>query len=436
MYVLIAGFEICNYLTRLAVPFLIPFIVRDFRFSETQRALLLNSFTPGYVLTQIPAGWLVQRFGTKAIMTTNCLGISAVMLALPVAAYSGGSLAVSACLVAFGVLQSSFAPCLWTIKAAWIPTGPERAWALMVAGFGTTIAKNLASFLTPSIAGRYGWRTASSFYAAAVGLYTCVWQAVASERPVTALQAGSQPSRGVTLDSCNSHSKARSKAAFGPMQLMFAAPVVANTMLHMTHDLAEMQILAFWAPTFYNQALGIPLHNVGRYTIWPMLCSIPAKIMCASWETSQFRKGLPLRLIRKRAALIACFVSVPCGMGFLLLRKALPITICYCGFLVGQIFDASVIAPNKLELGGTEDMPIIASWASTAAWSSGLLFASLLSALKQATGSWVPLFLVPLLLRICGTWLYVRNMTTRMAREYLAIPLSERRDYLLRQEHS
>ena len=49
MYVLIALFEMTNYVTRLAVPYLVPFICLEHGFSEQQRALLLNSFTPGYL---------------------------------------------------------------------------------------------------------------------------------------------------------------------------------------------------------------------------------------------------------------------------------------------------------------------------------------------------------------------------------------------------
>jgi MFS family permease len=87
------------------VPYLVPFIVRDYGFTEQQRALLLNSFTPGYVIGQIPCGWLIERFGTKIVVTGNCAGLVAVMLGLPIAARAGGARAVSACLVLFGLLQ-------------------------------------------------------------------------------------------------------------------------------------------------------------------------------------------------------------------------------------------------------------------------------------------------------------------------------------------
>ena len=105
-----------------------------------------------------------------------------------------------------------------------------------------------------------------------------------------------------------------------------------------------------------------------------------------------------------------------------------------CGFVSGQVFDAAVVLPNKLEIGGEHDMPIIASFSSTAAWTSGLACASTLSFLKQSTGSWVPLFLTPVILRLVGTALYWRYVTVKPLREYLAVPPQERRAYLQAQE--
>ena len=37
----------------------------------------------------------------------------------------------------------------------------------------------------------------------------------------------------------------------------------------------------------YNQVLGVPLAQVGSYTLWPMVCAIPAKFVIAAWESEQ-----------------------------------------------------------------------------------------------------------------------------------------------------
>jgi hypothetical protein len=273
------------------------------------------------VAGQIPCGWLIERLGTKAVVTGNCAGLVAVMLGLPVAARAGGARAVSACLALFGLLQSSFAPALWTMKATWIPQGPERAWALMVSGFGTTLAKNIASVVTPWLSGRSGWQTASGVYAAAVAVYTVAWQLFASERPRS--EANPTGARAAPTGG----SAGAVKRRFGPAALMLAPPCIVNTFLHMVHDLSEMQVLAFWAPTYYNQALGVPLHLVGAYTTWPMLCAIPSKILVASWETACYRRGYSLRRIRKLGSVMCAAITVPSGILFVLLRNPIAATV-------------------------------------------------------------------------------------------------------------
>jgi hypothetical protein len=465
MYGLISGFEMANYVTRLALGPLVAFIVRDGLFTEAQRALMLNSFTPGYVLTQIPAGWLIQRVGCKPVILMNSVGIVSIMLLLPLAARRGAS-AVSMCLFSFGVLQSSFAPALWTIKASWIPQGPERAWALMASGMGkcwppsgdawlafqalswwiagTTLAKNIAAYATPRIAGSHGWEAATGSYALAVGLYAVLWQLRGRERPPPPPPPLPPPpppptttTPPPTTTSTPTTTPSRGRAPFSPVQLLLAAPTFWNTWLHAQHDLAELQILAYWAPTYYSQVLGVELAKVGSYTFLPMLVALPAKPLVAAWETWMHRRGSSLRRTRQAAALIACGVSVPGGLLFAAARQPVLATVGYCIFIFGQVFDAAVVAPNKLDLGGTDgDMPTIASWSSTAAWTSGLCSATALVWLKQITGSWLPLLLAPLGLRVIGTWGYVRHCTMRPVREYLQVPRSRRRQYLHAQDEA
>ena len=49
-------------------------------------AAVLAAFTPGYVLTQIPAASLIARVGAKPVLVANNLGLPLLLLALPAAA--------------------------------------------------------------------------------------------------------------------------------------------------------------------------------------------------------------------------------------------------------------------------------------------------------------------------------------------------------------
>ena len=89
-----------------------------------------------YVLLQIPAGWFAAKWGAKTLVSCQCLVISGVLLLLPTAARRGAWPA-AACLFAFGLAQAPFSVGSNIAKANWVPTGKERAWALMFIGLGT-----------------------------------------------------------------------------------------------------------------------------------------------------------------------------------------------------------------------------------------------------------------------------------------------------------
>ena len=63
MYALLSFHNLINYCVRLALPSLIPAIALDAGLDEAATAMLLSSFFPGYLVTQLPGGWATQSWG-------------------------------------------------------------------------------------------------------------------------------------------------------------------------------------------------------------------------------------------------------------------------------------------------------------------------------------------------------------------------------------
>eukprot|EP01047_Picozoa_sp_COSAG01_P094418 COSAG01_NODE_25337_length_747_cov_1.103236_1_plen_115_part_01 len=108
MICLVSGYNFVNHVIRSSVPPLVPFVVREFAFTQGQEALLLSAFFQGYLLTQVPGGWASQKWGAKLIATLNLSG-NGVLLLLPLAA-RGGSRAMAACLCLVGMCQGPLVP--------------------------------------------------------------------------------------------------------------------------------------------------------------------------------------------------------------------------------------------------------------------------------------------------------------------------------------
>ena len=124
-YSLVGGQIFSNYVPRLAIPSIVPFLVREYGFNDIERAGLLASFTPGYVLTQIPGGTLTAHFGPVAMLCFNNLGSCVALLALPMAAARSARM-VWLCFASMGVMQGLFVAPQAALTTNWLPRGPER----------------------------------------------------------------------------------------------------------------------------------------------------------------------------------------------------------------------------------------------------------------------------------------------------------------------
>ena len=131
MYVLITGQQLFNVLIRQSLPTLLLFMGLEFGWSDSTKSMLLGAFFPGYLTTQLPAGWAAQRYGPKVIFTLNLLGHT-LCLALPAAASAANPLWLAGCLTAIGVAQGPMIPVQGALKANWLTKGPVRAHCSLV----------------------------------------------------------------------------------------------------------------------------------------------------------------------------------------------------------------------------------------------------------------------------------------------------------------
>ncbi len=138
LFALLALVIVNTKMIRSSLPPLVPFISRDIGYSSMQQASLLGAFFPGYLLTQLPAGWLAQRFGAKLVLSLNMFGTAVLYSLLPAAARSStGTLPVAGLLTTMGLCQGGLIPAEAAINREWLagmdPTG--RAWMIRVLGF-------------------------------------------------------------------------------------------------------------------------------------------------------------------------------------------------------------------------------------------------------------------------------------------------------------
>lgn len=76
-----------------------------YNWDQSQRGLVLSSFFWGYVVTQVPAGMLAQRYGPKLFLMAGVVGCSLLTIVTPLVAAWGGWRLMCALRVGEGLFQ-------------------------------------------------------------------------------------------------------------------------------------------------------------------------------------------------------------------------------------------------------------------------------------------------------------------------------------------
>ena len=409
-YSLLAGQHLITLVTRVALPYLVAFISAEYGFSDKERATLLSSFTAGYVTMQIPGGYLAKAIGNKTVCLLNNAIITVLLLTLPAAARRGTA-ALAPALALIGVIQGPLMISVGTISTYWLPppASPERPWAQLAVRMGSHLSKIVGPALTPWLSGRFGWRTTSKVYAGAFACYGVLWQLIARERPREQLLAsalGDEPKKAKA-----------GQLPFTPRLLVVRAQL-AFTFAQICHDLLEFQTFASWSPAYFHEVLGVPLHRVGIFTLWPMVVGMAGKFGVTAFESALLGRGMARLTIRKLSNTLASAMVMASTVGFTLARTPLAACLLYCVSSLGHCFDYPGFVANSIELQGV-DVGIMSSYANTLNWTMVFIFGQLFAALKRATNSWYALFLGPVALRALETIWFLRHASVDSARSKL-----------------
>lgn len=131
-------------------------IVKQYDWPESTRGLILSSFFWGYVITQVPAGLLAQRFGPKVLLLSTAIICSVLTLLTPLAASIDWKV-LCALRVLQGLSQGFIFPSVHTSLAKWVHPS-ERGLLATFTYSGTQIGTVLMLAVSGVIAASsFGW---------------------------------------------------------------------------------------------------------------------------------------------------------------------------------------------------------------------------------------------------------------------------------------
>ncbi len=179
------------FLNRLSVGPLGPFIKDALEISSTQVGMILSAASLGYLLTQLPAGWIADRTGARWPIAVGEIVAGSAMVSIFLLPTFGALLTL---MFVTGVGCGCLAPSTTRAVVIWFPKR-ERAMVMGVKQTAVSMGAIVGAATLPTIALTLGWRYGFAILgvvAIAIGVLSL---ALYSEPPAPAAsdQPGGQP---------------------------------------------------------------------------------------------------------------------------------------------------------------------------------------------------------------------------------------------------
>ena len=143
---------------RIAISIAIIPMAAEHGWSTTLQGAVMSAFFLGYLILQIPAGYLSDRFGGKWVLGLGVIFWSLFTLLTPVAAMLGIS-ALLICRFLMGVAESVTWPSIYALYSQWIHPD-RRAFAVGLMNSGIAGGSVIALICTPWLISVWSWQGA------------------------------------------------------------------------------------------------------------------------------------------------------------------------------------------------------------------------------------------------------------------------------------
>ncbi len=307
---------VVNYLDRANLSIANTTIAAEFGFSQTEMGLLLSAFLWPYALANLPAGWLVDKFGPKR-MFSWALGLWSTFTVL--ASFVNSYSFFYGLRMMLGIAESPFFTSGIKITHRWFGDN-ERGLPTAIINTGSQIANAIAPPILTVLLLTLGWR--GMFVAIGlmgIPLLLAWWKFYRdpNAREDALLHAGHR-----SVATADEKAESSWGALFRHSTTWFM--VIGNFSIMFT-----IWVYLTWLPGYLEKSLGFSLKATGWIASIPFFAGILGVLVGGMLSDRLVRRGVRAITARKvpivtGAALAACFVapipfvdSTPLAIGLL-----------------------------------------------------------------------------------------------------------------------
>jgi MFS transporter, ACS family, aldohexuronate transporter len=389
-----------NYVDRQVIGLLKPTLQQQFGWSEIDYADIVFSFQLAYAIGFIFAGRVIDQLGTRvgfalalAIWSAAAMAHAlapaigpgvAVLLAKVGLTYSGSVAGFLAVRFALGIGESGNFPAAIKTVAEWFPKR-ERALATGIFNAGTNVGVLVSALLVPWLTQSFGWRGAF----VATGALGLLW--LAAWLPLYG------PPAGHPRVSAGELALIKSDPADPPAKI----PWLSLIAYRQTWAVAFAKfgtdpiwwLYLFWIPDFLHRRHGIDLQSMALPLIVIYLIADVGSV-AGGWLSSAFlKRGWSANRARKTAMFMCALAVTPIALAANVRSEWLAVLLVGIAAAAHQGWSANVYTLAS-DMFPRRAVGSVIGLAGTAGAVGGMLIAKITGYVLQATGSYVPVFLI------------------------------------------
>jgi sugar phosphate permease len=260
-----------------------PEMVRELGLSGAVTGALLSAFFWGYVVTQLPGGWLASRVGPKRVIVGALLVVGATGCLTGIVNHLPALLAIRFVMgLAEGVVWPSFA----IMFVNWFPT-TERGRAVSLSQYALPIASVIMAPLAGWMIREFHWRTMFVMQGIPALLLALVFWAIASEDPVSDRRLSSVERDYIVAG------RNEAMVEEGRFADVLRRPIVWGLCLTYFLWITGMYAFGMWAPTLLKQlSATMGMDTVGWLTAVPYaFATLGMYLVSRAADRSAFSRG-------------------------------------------------------------------------------------------------------------------------------------------------
>ncbi|CDF77473.1 unnamed protein product [Chondrus crispus] len=378
-------------------------MAKYYGWSQTTVGVIQSAFFWGYVLTQIPGGYLADKYGGKQVLAAGVVVWSAMTILTPLAASTNlGVLLLARALL--GVGEGVAMPAMNNMISKWVPE-TERSRSLSLTYSGMYLGSVVGLLLCPAFIVSFGWQSVFYFFGALGFFWWAAWQFWTKSTPELSTTMSEKERAYINSKMRAGAANKSSLPTSVPWKLLFSKKATWGIII--AHFCATWGyfVLLIWLPTYFNQQLGFDLAASSFLSVMPWLAMFVSANAGGFIADAMRARNISITTVRKTMQSIG-FLGPAAFLALVSTTTdpAMAVTYMTTALALGSFSQSGVYA-NHQDIGPAFS-GILLGISNTGAAIPGIVGVALTGYILDTTGSWSLVFGIAIFFYLFGTVAY------------------------------